>query len=139
MIVLDASVILKWFLIEKDRDIALMILDKHINKINQIAIPELLFYEFGNIMALKTDLSENEIIEAITFLFGWDFKVISLNQQEYIEAIRLSRLYKISVYDASYVVLAKSLNTDFVTADEKLAQKMKDMPFVQTLKNYSGK
>lgn len=112
-------------------------MDKHINKIIQITIPELLYYEFGNILAFKTDLSENDVVEAIGFLFALDFKVFSLNQQEYIEAVHLSRLYKITVYDASYVVLAKSLNADFVTADEKLAQKMKNLPFVKTLKSYS--
>jgi predicted nucleic acid-binding protein len=139
MIVLDASVILKWFLIEEGRDIALMILDRHVDEDEQIAIPELLYYEFGNIMALKAELSEDKVIESIAFLFGFNLKVISLSQQEYIGAIRLSRLYKISVYDASYIVLAKSLNVNFVTADEKLAQKMKDMSFVQTLKDYSNK
>ena len=136
MIVLDASVILKWFLIEENRDIALTLLDRHINEDEQIAIPELLYYEFGNIMALKTELLEDKIIEAITFLFRLDLKVISLSQHEYIEAIRLSRLYKISVYDASYVVLSNSLGVPFITADEKLVRKMKNAPFVKTLNNY---
>jgi len=136
MIVLDASVILKWFLIEENRDIALTLLDRHINEDEQIAIPELLYYEFGNIMALKTELLEDKIIEAITFLYRLDLKVISLSQHECIEAIRLSRLYKISVYDASYVVLSNSLGVPFITADEKLVRKMKNAPFVKTLNNY---
>jgi predicted nucleic acid-binding protein len=42
MIVLDASVILKWLLPEEGRDIALGFLDKHINDQEQVAIPELL-------------------------------------------------------------------------------------------------
>ena len=137
MIVLDASVILKWFLIEKDRDIALIFLDRHINGDKHIAVPELLCYELCNILAFKTDLSEKMVADNILDFFEFKLQVISLSRQEYSEAIHLSRLYKVSVYDASYIVLARSLNADFVTADEKLAQKMKDIPFVQTLKNYS--
>jgi predicted nucleic acid-binding protein len=136
MIILDASIILKWFLVEEDRDIALVFLDRHINGDIKIAVPEILCYELSNILALKTELSEEIVTDDILDFFEFGLQIISLGQREYIEAIRLSRLYKISVYDASYIVLAKSLNADFVTADEKLVQKMKDMPFVQTLKNY---
>jgi len=61
-----------------------------------------------------------------------------MGQQNYIETIHLSRLYKVSVYDASYVVLAKSLGADFITADEKLVGKMKNLEFVKSLKYYEN-
>jgi predicted nucleic acid-binding protein len=133
MIVLDASVILKWFLIEEDRDIALAFLDGHINGDTQIAVPELLCYELGNILALKTELSEETIIDDISDFFEFGLQIIPLSQQDYIEAIRLSRLYKISMYDASYIILAKLLNAPFITADVKLVHKLQDIPFIKAL------
>jgi len=136
MIVLDASVVLKWFLVEEDRDIALILLNEHVNEKERIVVPGLLFYELSNILALKTELSEDTVADDILDLFEFELYVFDLSKQEYIEAIRLSRLYKVSVYDASYVVLASLLGVPFITADEKLARKMKDVPFVQTLSNY---
>jgi predicted nucleic acid-binding protein len=136
MIVLDASVILKWLLPEEGRDIALSFLDKHINDQEEVAIPELLYYEVGNILAVKTKLPEEAIIEVMRYLFDLELSAFTLGQQEYLEAMRLSRLYEVSIYNASYVVLARSLGASFITADERLARKMKDMPFVQTLNSY---
>ena len=136
MIVLDASVILKWLLHEEGRDIALSFLDKHVNGQEQVAIPELLYYEVGNILAVKTKLSKEAAIEVMSYLFDLELSAFTLGQHEYLEAIRLSRMYEVSVYDASYVALAHSLGVSFVTADEKLARKTKDMPFVQTLNSY---
>lgn len=137
MIVLDASVILKWFFDESDRNIALNLLYNHVNGSNRVAIPDLFYYEFANVLATKTELMEEMISKAMNNIFSLELLTFNLEQANFVESVHLSRLYKISVYDASYIVLAKSLNVDFITADEKLAQKMKDMPFVQTLKNYS--
>ena len=139
MIILDASVILKWFFEESDRNIALNFLYNHVNGSNRVAASELFYYEFANVLAMKTELSEKMIGRAINNIFSLELLTFKLEQANFAESIRLSRLYKISVYDASYIVLAKSLNADFVADDEKLAQKMKDMPFVQTLKSYSTK
>jgi len=136
MIVLDASVILKWFFDERDRNIALTFLYNHANGNNRVAVPGLLYYEFANVLAMKTELSEEMISKAINNIFSLDLLAFSLEQTNFIEAIHLSRLYKVSVYDTSYVVLANSLGVPFITADEKLAQKMKDMPFVQTLSHF---
>jgi len=136
MIVLDASVILKWLLPEDGRDIALGFLDKHINGQEQVVVPELLYYEIANVLAVKTKLPEEAIIEVMHYLFDLELLAFTLGQQEYLEAMRLSRLYEVSVYDVSYVVLARSLDASFITADERLARKIKDMSFVQTLSSY---
>lgn len=136
MVVLDASVILKWLLPEDGRDIALSFLGKHINGQEQVAVPELFYYEIGNVLAVKTKLPEEAIIEVMRYLFSLELSAFTLGQQEYLEAMRLSRLYEVSVYDASYVALARSLGASFITADERLARKMKDTSFIQTLNSY---
>lgn len=136
MIILDASVILKWLLPEAERDIALSFLDAHVEGQEQVAVPELLYYEVGNVLAVKTKLSVESVVEAMRYLFDLELSSFTLGQREYLEAMNVSRSHGVSVYDACYVVLARSLDASFVTADEKLVQKTKDMTFVQTLKSY---
>jgi len=133
MIVLDASVVLKWLISEKDQEIALIFLDRHINSGEPVAIPELLYYEVGNILAMKTKLTDGAITRAMNYLFALELLVYTLGKDEFIDAIKLSRMYEISVYDASYVTLAHSLKTYFVTADEKLVRKVEKLDFVLPL------
>jgi len=133
MIVLDASVILKWFLPEEGQELALGFLENHSNNQEQIAVPELLYYEITNTLSVKTRLSQEAIVEAMSYLFDLSLAVFSLSQHEYIESMSLSRLYNVSVYDASYVALAKSLGTSFITADKRLVQKLTGISFVKIL------
>jgi predicted nucleic acid-binding protein len=120
MIVLDASVILKWLLPEEDRAVALGFLDKHISGQEQIAIPELLYYEAGNILAVKSKLTPEALTEGMHYLFELELLAFTLGRKEHLEAVRLAR----------------SLSVPFITADEKLVRKLKNLPFVQILKNY---
>jgi len=134
MILLDASVVLKWFLPEEERETALALLDAHIAQEELIAVPELLYYEVSNILAVKAPLPDEAIFEALDYLFDLELEVFSLGREEYLEAVRLARAYHLSVYDASYVALAQSLGVSFITADERLALKLKELAFVQALK-----
>ena len=52
-LVLDASVITKWFFEEEDTDQALKLLEKHKLETIQINVPVLLFFEFGNTVVKK--------------------------------------------------------------------------------------
>ena len=134
MILLDASVVLKWFLPEEELETALALLDAHIAQEELIAVPELLYYEVSNILAVKAPLPDEAIFEALDYLFDLELEVFSLGREEYLEAVRLARAYHLSVYDASYVALAQSLGVSFITADERLALKLKELAFVQALK-----
>jgi predicted nucleic acid-binding protein len=45
----------------------------------------------------------------------------------------LGKQKDITVYDASYLILAQKLNANFITADLKLFRKIKDLNFVKLL------
>jgi predicted nucleic acid-binding protein len=134
MIVLDASVILKFVFEESNTPKALHLREKHISGEDKIAAPELLYYELANVLATKAQISEKIACSALTEIFNLEFENFTLGSKEFLFSIKLSHKHKISVYDASYMTLAQSLGCDFITADVKLFKKIKMMNFVRLLR-----
>jgi predicted nucleic acid-binding protein len=62
MIVLDASVIAKWFLEEPKSSEALHYRDLHAQKKEIIIAPSILIYEMANFFRYKKDFTEREIV-----------------------------------------------------------------------------
>jgi predicted nucleic acid-binding protein len=122
MIVPDASVVLKWFLPEADRDKALALVAGHISG-----------YEVSNILTVKSRLSAEVIFAGMRYLYALGLRALRLNQEQSLEAIRLARSHQLSVYDASYVALAITLRATFITADARMARKLQGLAFVKTL------
>ena len=50
-------------------------------------------------------------------------------------AIDMAYDYDLTIYDSYFIALAKDLNFMFVTADEKLYKKIKNLRFVKLLKD----
>lgn len=135
MIVLDASVIIKWILDDESQSrSALIYRDQHFAGANRIAVPELLFYEIANVLATKTALSEEEAVEEFALILESELEGYSLGAKEFSGAIGLSKRFKISLYDSSYMALADSLSCDFITADYRLAAKVKSLGYVKLLR-----
>ena len=133
MIVLDASIILKLIFEEQDTPLVLQLRENHITGEEKIAAPELLYYELANVLATKVLIPVKSASSALAEIFNLEIETFTLGVEEFLSSISISRKYRISVYDASYVVLAERLNCDFVTADAQLARKTKDMKFVRFL------
>lgn len=134
MIVLDASVALKWiFRDEEGEDRAARYRDRHISGEEVIAVPELFFYEIGNVLAIKTSLDSKTASKAFSLLWNFDLEVFSLGGEEFLGSLALSRKFQITLYDASYIELAKKLECDFVTFDKKLFEKVKGLKRVTLL------
>jgi len=125
MIVLDASVVLKWVLRDEEGATrALELRERHLAGAETIAVPELLFYEVGNAMVWSRRLSEEESGASWEGLCSVALDVYSLRSQGMLRAMALARTAGLSVYDATYVALAERLECDMVTADAKLARKL---------------
>jgi len=134
MIVLDASVVLKWIFDDEDGgDRAASFKDAHASGHEIVAVPDLLFYEIGNVLATKTRLSEAAIAEAFSLLWEFSLERFDLGLEEFQGSLALSRKYKITLYDAAYVELSRRLKCTFVTADRKLYEKVKSIKSVELL------
>lgn len=127
-IVVDASVAIKWYVrdeIDADKAIA-MLLDYENGKIKLI-IPTLFYYEIANAVntaALRGRITKDEGQDIIKDLLITD--LITLDDAKLIHPAYLyARKYKISVYDASYLVAAKEHNVPIYTADRRFYEAVK--------------
>ena len=131
-IVLDSSVIAKWFFKEEQREEAINLRKLHKNGEIEINVPNLLLLEFGNIFLNKKVFAEKFFNESIDTLFS-----ININFTEAKEILgstfNLASKYNLSFYDATYIALAKNLKCDFITADKKLVEAVKTLKFVKLL------
>jgi len=132
-LVLDASVVIKWFLDEKLSDEAINYRRKHLEGKIALVAPSLLAFEVINALCTKSGVSIKTILSAIKVYYFAKIKEYSLNEKLAQRAAASSKKFKISVYDASYLALAQSLNCSFITADEKFYQKIKSLKLVKLL------
>lgn len=98
--------------------------------------------EIANVLAIKTRLSGADAAESFLMFWDFDFEIFDFQLEEFLSVIDLSMHYRIGVYDAVYIELARKLNCDFITADRKLYEKAREMKEVKVLKviiGYNGK
>ncbi len=136
MIILDASVINKIFLpIEEGRNKAKQIIERHINKLEQVIVPDLLYYEIANTLVTKTQVPVSTVLKALKRLYSFNFEVFHPLEKDMRKISKFAKKYKISVYDASYAVLAQEKRCNLVTADQKFV-KLVNLPNVLYLGDY---
>jgi predicted nucleic acid-binding protein len=122
-IVLDASVVVKWFHDEPGTATALR-LQEAINAGElSAAIPDLLLYEVANALVRGIQRPSPEISKALRVLseMSWELATPSPTLLEDAIALTANRP-TLTVYDAVYVALALRREAELVTADEQLHQ-----------------
>ena len=121
-LVIDASVLIKFYVPEILSDRAERLLAKVGNKDIDLLAPDLIYPEAGNILWKKQRLKElthseaEEITDAILSLP----LTIEASKSLLPLAVDIAIVYGITVYDASYLSLAKVYETTLITADRKL-------------------
>ncbi len=131
--VIDASVILKWFIQENDSDRAAEIKTAHTIGTSCIAIPDLALYEVGNALRYKPEFSNHEVRLCLAEIYDLAIDIISPNIDMLASVSEISRRYDITFYDAVYIALAQELGLDFITADNRLYYKTKALHYIKLL------
>lgn len=127
--VLDASVVIKWYLEEELLDRALKLKDKIGNDGANVAVPRLFFVEAANVLWKKVILGKSGGLKRsdakgiFSRILDLPFHVIE-EDEILLKALDLSVDYKISIYDAMYVASALRFKAQLVTADTALEKKL---------------
>lgn len=135
--IIDASVALKWYYQEKEREVkqAFKLREDYQQRKIDMYAPDLLVYELANVLRNKQDLEESYIRDAIESIY--EMRILKPPIQETMkEAIKLALQYNASVYDAVYLAFAKEQRSGFITADRQFYLKVKQIPLVIFIAEY---
>lgn len=139
--VVDASVVVKWFVPEIHSDEARRLLDAA----HEYLAPDLLFAETANTIWKKIrreELTLDEGQRLVADIGGIAVETVSCRALAE-DAHALANATGQTVYDCMYVVLAARLNTRSITADDRLEAALRTFPAVarhiQLLQTFDSK
>jgi len=124
MSVLDASVVLKWFVAENESDKAEMLRTEYYLGNRDIIVPDLILYEIANALTYHPEFSPPEINESIQTLFDMGIDIIAPTQMLIAKAAEIASENNVTCYDAVYLALAEELQINFITVDAKFYNKL---------------
>ncbi len=127
--VVDASIAIKLFIEQEDSDLAeSLLLRLSGNPPARFAVPDLFYVECANVFWKYVQQVGFPVVQAQSSLQ----RLKALNLQVYPlselveEALDVAIAYRISVYDACYVVLSLYVQCPLITADRKLLRSLVD-------------
>jgi len=126
--VVDASLVIKWFVPEVDSEAARRWLDAP----HDYVAPDLLFPETGNTVWKKVrrgELSPEDGQQLVADLSVIGVEAVS-TRGLLPDAHALALRTGITVYDAAYLALAVRLETQVITGDDRFAQRLADYPLL---------
>jgi len=139
LMVIDSSVIVKWFFLESLTQEALAIRQDWLTYKVDLIAPELILAEVGNIVWKKHRLgliTEQEGIDILSDLLALNLLTVSTEILLPI-AYNLATEFDRTVYDSLYLGLAQSRGVKFITADLRLYNSVHSkLNFVEYLGNY---
>jgi len=125
VVVVDASIALKWILNETDSSKALTLLADWNDREIEVYAPSLLVYEVTNVLYRRVRKGEMPFYDARRGLTEIIYKVVEIEFPEdpafNIRAMELGQKFGLpAAYDAHYLALAESKECELWTADTRL-------------------
>lgn len=127
-VIIDSSLSLKWFFKdEKEADYALSVLEDFVNNKIAIIVPTIWLYEMANGVRTAVLRKRISLKKGSSFINDLTKILPKLEDFEPLlkEAFAIAKQFELSIYDGSYLALAKMREIQFFTGDEKLYRKVK--------------
>lgn len=138
IVIIDASVVTKWFVEETNTKKALQIREDYRRNMIDLRSSQLMPFEVLNALRHNPELGQKEIERAGDAISRYQIALYPLQGELIPLCIGTALKYGLTIYDASYVSLSQFLVKALFTADEKLLSKTKDLGMVHSLKEYPG-
>lgn len=123
-LVIDCSVVIKWFVPEVHSDKALLLLQGG----DDFIAPHHLLVEAANVAAVKTWAGDIDADQAPELLATISERVAMLDVSDVLHAaLELAITHRRSAYDSLYVALALREDCQLVTADERLYNALRNI------------
>ncbi|ERH03165.1 MAG: putative nucleic acid-binding protein, contains PIN domain protein [Halonotius sp. J07HN6] len=123
-IVVDTSVVVKWYLPEQHHEAARALRDSYLEGEVDLVAPELLPFEAINALRYSGHFDGEQLAAAARSLSEYGIDLVSFNDAGPVADIATD--LDITVYDAAYVALAERRDTTAYTADETLLNDLSD-------------
>jgi len=118
-LVLDSSIVVKWFSRESDTEKALEIRDAHVRGEIEILATPLLLCEVANILKYKPDFDAVKLKRAIKALYMLHLNIEDIDYNLLAKAAEIAYKGGVTIYDALPVAQAEKHKTICITADKK--------------------
>ena len=139
IVVLDASVVVKWFVEEKHTDAALRARDDYQAGKTDIWSTQLLPFEVLNALRYGPGYGLEELKTAGGALERYRLALSPVLGELAEASVSDAVTYGITLYDAAYVALARMLGRRMYTADEKLLAKLSRVEHAVHVEEYRPK
>lgn len=131
-VVVDASVVAKWYIAEENSEKAVQIRDLHSTGKVTLTSPLLVLCEVGNTLTKHPSFAGQDAAKAFQSLLDLGLRLRSFAESSLLEkAFMISRELGITFYDAAYVAL--TADGPLITADKDLCMKIRRYCEVQLL------
>lgn len=138
-IVVDASVVVKWYIPEQDHQDARALRKDYLDGTLDLFAPSCLSFEVINALRYSEFFSADDLTAAAETLPKYGIKAIPFDGIE--RVVACAETLDIPIYDASYLALAAERDTTMQTADGRLIENTHETeyaPHISHISGYSG-
>lgn len=131
-IVLDASTIAKWYLVEEESREARALRDRIVAGELEAHVPSLAFVELANVLRFAKGLSTTNVVSGVRAAMVIGMVVHGFEELAE-RAVEAAFEKDLTVYDSVYVALAELVKAALITYDDELLRKVEGARKASTL------
>lgn len=135
VLILDTSVVVKWFRDQDESDIAQarQVRDAFLSGRCVLRAPDLLLVELANALTTGHRSEPNQVKEALRAVRDIELDLVRVQLPTLARAVELASKYRMTVYDACFLAVAIESDGLLLTADERFLKQARSHPAVASL------